>query len=126
MEKVIKRFKNLTLFDKTIIILAVIGALSLLYIFFRKSEFITVTIKVGEEDVRSLPWMVDSGSRTWFKELFYEGMKEKDGLGRVNAEVLEVYSYDTAPSRSDIYLTIKLKTVYSRATNQFTYKGISV
>lgn len=126
MKKIIKRFKKLTLFDKAIVLLVVLGAIFFLYIFFRKSEHITVTVKVGEEDIRSLPWMDGTGSRIWFRELFYEGMTEKDGLGRINAEVINIYSYDISPSKSAIYLTIKLKSIYSRATDQYSYKGTSV
>lgn len=123
MEKITKSLKKMTLFDKAIIFLAILGTLFFVYVFFRKSNYITVVVKVGEEEIRYLPWFAETGSRVWFSELFYEGMKEKDGLGRTNVEVLSVYSYNTTPETKAVYLTLKLKGVFSRAQNQHTYKG---
>lgn len=78
-----------------------------------------MTLKAGEENVT---WKVAT-SRDWFSQLFYEGMKERDGIGRIQAEILNVYSYDTSPDRKALYLTAKLKAVYSKSTQQYTFKG---
>lgn len=123
MKIITKRLKNLTLFDKAIIIIAVLGVILFAYVFFRKATYITATVKVGEEDIRYQPWFTQVGSRVWFSELFYVGMQEKDGLGKVNAEVEKIYSYNASPETKALYLTLKLKAVYSRAQNQYTYKG---
>jgi len=128
MRKIINRIKNLPVFDKILLGLVVLGVIFFAYVFFRKSTYITVVVKVGEDNVAWERW-----SRAWFSQLFYDGMQEKDGLGRVNAEVLAVSSYDTLPLPYDtlhikkaVYLTIKLKSVYSRASDQYTYKGLPV
>lgn len=118
--------KNLTFFDKLIITLAVLGIIFFAYIFFRKSSYLTVTIKVGEENILYGPWLANIGTRVWFNQLFYEGMTEVDGIGRTKAEVLYIHSYDKLPSRKAVYMTIKLKVVYNRASNQFTFKGNKV
>lgn len=121
MKNIINKIKNLTVFDKILIGSIVIAVIFFAYTFFRKSTYITITVKVGED---SVSW--ERSSRAWFSQLFYEGMKEKDGLGRVNAEVLGVRSYDTTYSRKAVYLTTKLKVVYSRSSNQYNYKGLAV
>src|SRR3990172_5929258 len=121
MKNLKKRLKDLGLFDKILIGLVVFLVLFFAYAFFRKTTFITITAKVGEEDVVWEHW-----SRAWFSQLFYEGMKEKDGLGKVNAEVLGVHSYYTYPPKEAVYLTIRLKAVYSRSSTQYTYKGLPV
>ncbi len=128
MKKIIKKLKDLTLFDKILIGLAILVVVFVGYGIFRKSTYITVTLKVGEENVVWERW-----SRAWFSQLFYPGMKEKDGLGRVNAEVVSIHSYDALPLASDlyhvkkaVYLKTRIKAVYSRSSNQYTYKGLPV
>ena len=120
MKKVRAAFNKLTLFDKALIIIAILGFAFFAYVFFRKATYISATIKVGEDDIR----LVGADSRVWFAQLFREGMKETDGLGRVGAEVISIYSYDTLPSRKAVYLTTNLRAVYNRASNQYTFKGV--
>jgi len=123
MRWLIRKYNTLGVFDKVLVLIAVFVISFLGYVFFRKSEFVTVTIKVGEENVHYEPWMVDTGTRAWFAQLFSQGMEETDGLGRVMAEVLSVRSYDTQPSRKAVYVTTKLNTVFSKSSNQYTFKG---
>lgn len=113
------RFKRLTLFDRVLIALAVLGTAFLAYFFFRKSTYVTATIKVSEENVNWGP----TYTRSWFSQLFYEGMKEQDGLGRIMSEVVSIRSYDTGSAIKAVYLTTRLRAVYSRASNQHTFKG---
>jgi len=123
MKKVRAAFNKLTLFDKALIIIAILGFAFFAYVFFRKATYISATIKVGEENILYQPWTTETGTRTWFSQLFYKGMKEADGLGRTMAEVVSIRSYDTAPSRKIVYLTLKVKAVYNRASNQNIFKG---
>lgn len=116
------KLKNLTFFDKLLIALGILGVIFFAYIFFRKSAYLTVTIKVGTDNVL----YESAGIQTWFGQLFYVGMTEKDGLGTTRAQVLKVYSYDTSPSRKAVYLTTKIKAMYNRASDQYTYKGYPV
>ena len=89
------------------------------FLFFRKATYLTVTVKVGSDSIFS-PGGVPT---PWFNQYFYTGMSEKDGFGRKTAEVLYMRSYDTSSSIKAVYLTVKLNTVYSRGSNQYTYKG---
>lgn len=123
MKKFKTKLKNLSLFDRILIAFAILGVAFFAYVFFRKSSYITVTIKVSEESIFYEPWRVETGTKTWVSQLFYQGMKEQDGLSRTTAEVLSIKSYDTLPSRKAVYLTLKIKSVYSRASNQYTFKG---
>lgn len=120
MKKFKDKIKNLSLFDILLISSIILGATIFAYIFFRKASYIKITIKVSEDSIVYGP---NLGTRTWFSQMFYQGMKEKDGLGGITAEVTEIRSYDTSPTHKDIYLFFKLKTVYNRASNQYTYKG---
>lgn len=122
MKSIIRRIKKLTLFDKIIIVGFILAAVFFSYIFFRKSTYLTVTIKVSQENI-VYPYL---GVPDWFSQLFYDGMREKDGLGRTRAEVIKILSYDSSSSRKAIYLTTKLNVIYNRGSNQYTYKGYPV
>lgn len=131
MFKKIKNFiKKLTLFDRILIGLAVLGVFLFAYIFFRKSSNITVTLKVGQDSIFYSAWAPQSfdtsGMTPSLQRLFHKGMREKDGLGRVSAEVLDVNSYYLISTRVSLYLKAKLRVVYSRANNQYSYKGTPV
>jgi len=125
-----KMIKNLKFFDRILIGLSLLAVFIFAVIFFRRSSYITAVVKIGEGSVFYPSWSTArndfSGTQKWFAESFYEGQTEKDGLGKIRAEVLNVYSYDKTPTRKTVYLTVKLKVVYSRASNTYTYKGTPV
>lgn len=123
IKKVIKKLK---FFDWILIGLGLLAMLIFAVVFFRRSSYKIVTIEVGQESVLAWAEWNTSGSKVWFSELFHKGMKEKDGLGKVKAELLDIFSYEKVPDRITVYLTTKLKVVYNRASNIYTYKGNSV
>lgn len=119
MKNIIRRLRHFSLFDGIIIILVICGILAFAYTFFRKATYITVTLKVGANNV---VWNGGSSS-DWFSYTLKKGMTQKDGFGRITAEVLTARNYQIDDQRSTEYITVKLKTVYSRATNQYTFQG---
>lgn len=122
--------KKLTLFDKILILAALFGVFAFAIIFFRKSSYLTVTLRVGQESIYYSYWAPNSadtsGISSSIDKFFYKGMSEKDGFGRVMAEVLDINSYKLVSSRSTLFLKTKLKTTYSRSNNQYSYKGTPV
>lgn len=127
MKNIKDKLAKLTLADAAaiLVVIAIIAALA--YLFFRKSTLVTVTIKVNEDNIAFNSWDAgNKGTRSWFAQMFYPGMKEKDGLGKATAEVLGLRSYDTSPARKAVYLNVRLRTVYNRASNQNYYKGKAV
>lgn len=131
MLKKIKHFiKKLTLFDKLLAGLVIVGVVIFAYIFFRKSSYITVTLKVGQDSIfysiYAPKTLTNTGTAPSLEEIFYKGMKEKDGIGRTTAEVLDTNSYYLQPDRVSIYLKAKLAVVYNRSNNQYLYKGAPV
>jgi hypothetical protein len=119
MNGVLRRLKNLTLFDYIVGGLFLLGVIIFAVIFFRKPTYISVTVKVGEEDI---VWP-RTGIRDWYSQLFYPGMNEKDSLGKIQAEVTEISTFDTVPGKKALYLTLRLRAVYEKASNQYTFKG---
>ena len=123
MNRIKKQLSNLALFDKVILLVILFGIIFFAYFFFRKQEFVSATVKVGDDSIRYEPWVMETVTKTWFEQLFKSGMKETDGLGRSMAEIVNVYSYDTNPARKAVYLNLNLRAVYSRSSGQYTFKG---
>lgn len=119
MERIKKKLSKLTVFDFILITTFSLGIIFFAYIFFRKPVFVTITVKVGEDNII----YPSGGVRDWFSQLFYTGMGERDGLGKLQAEIIEILSYDTAPNKKDVYLKLKLRSVYTKSSSQYSYKG---
>lgn len=112
-------FRKLTILELVIILFFIIGVSLFAFLFFRRSEYKIVIVKVGSN---SIYW--DGGAtKSWFSQFFYPGMKESDGFGRHIAEVLDIRLYNTSKRMQSVYLTVKLKVVYNRSSNQYSFKG---
>jgi hypothetical protein len=118
--------RKLTLFDKLIILIAIFAVVFLGYTLFRKQSVINVTVKLYQDTIQSSVWMNDYGARQWSSNYFYPGMSERDSVNRMMAEVKSVYSYDVDANNKAIFLNLALKTTYTKATNQHTYRGSPV
>src|SRR3989338_85108 len=120
----LKQFKNLRvgLFEILILIFFILIVTSLYFFLFRTKKELTIVVKTFED---SIVW---PGQRSviWFNKIFYKGMKEKDALGRTSAEVINIRKYDDRQDNATIYLTLKLRTVYTPGTKLHTYKGKTV
>lgn len=118
-----KYFKNiynrLTLFDFILVLIFILSIIFFAVVSYRKTDFVIVTVKVGDDDIRqSIP-----GVKDWFSQLFYVGMRDIDGLGKPQAEVIDILSYDYSPNQKALYLTLKLRALYTQKTNKYTFKG---
>ena len=125
--------KRLHVFDWILIGLTVLTIIVFAFLFFRKSIYIVATVKVGEESVAYSSWLTGSpywndtsGTKMWFADILRVGQAEKDGLGNVKAEILDIYSYDKTQTRKTVYLTLRLNAVYNKASDSYTYKGVPV
>ena len=123
MERFKKNLLKLTLFDKILILITVLGVAFFGYYFFRKPNYKNAVVKVSEDSVLYAPWKKDSGVSSWFEQYFQVGMREVNGLGQTTAEIENISSYDTGPTRKDLYLNVKLNSVFNRATGIYTFKG---
>ena len=122
MKLFLKKIRKLKIFDWLLILIFLILAIGFFAFFFRQSKQLTVRLKITEKNVL----YTSSTPPSWFVYLFKSGMSEKDGFGRINAEVLDVYFYDTAPAHKAVYLTLSLKTTYNGRSQEYKYKGNSV
>lgn len=117
-------FGKLSIFDQLLIAVGILGVIVFAYIFLRQATYLTVTLKVGHEDVYYS--IYSQGIPTWFENYYFKGMTEKNGLGNVQAEVLDINSFHERPQTMTVYLKTKLKVTYNRASDTYTYKGTPV
>jgi hypothetical protein len=91
----------------------------LIFVLFRKNTYITVTVKVGDDNIL----YASPGIKPWISQLFQKGMVEKEGLGKTAAEVLDVWTYRKYAQTDSVYLTVKLLSTYNRSSGQYVYRG---
>lgn len=122
--KFIQLVRGLTVFDVFVwVAILAAGAFGLL-VLFRQGATMTITVKVNDESVTFQSWRyLGEGTRPWFAHLFRVGQKEKDGTGRSVAEIIGVRSFDTSPPKKVVYLDVRLKALYNRASGQNTFRG---
>jgi len=128
--KILKTFK-IGFFEIVIVFFFFLLASSLYFFLFRTKKDVIVVTKVYEDNIvwdgRKTSW--ESGaavSTVWLSDLFHKGMKEKDAIGKASAEILNVRKYDNRPDSPTVYLTLRLKAVYSPGAKIYTYKGKNV
>ncbi len=118
----IRFLKKIKLFDLFLIFIFIASVVSLYFLLFRTKKELTIVVKAFED---SVSWP-DQRSSVWFNKLFYPRMKEKDTFGNTVAEIIKVRKYDNRPDQDTVYLTLKIKTVYSPGSRTNTYKGKNV
>lgn len=119
MIKIISKIRSFSLLD----IIIGTGFLTiifiLLFVLFRKNTYITVVVKVGDDNIL----YASPGIKPWISQLFQEGMVEKEGLGRTAAEILDVWTYRKSAQTDSVYLTVKLLATYNKSSGQYVYRG---
>lgn len=119
MMKKFEFYKKLHLVDYLLLSIFFFLAIAFLIFFFRSGEYVKVTVKVTDKNVL----YSQSTPPSWFVYLFKKGMKTKDGLGRTNAEIMDVYYYDSDLDQKAVYLTLSLRAVLNNRTGQYKYEG---
>lgn len=117
------KLKKLDLFDKTVIGLLIAGALFGVIILFRKSQFLDVVIRIDQEQVAYSTWNDQVGTKPWYASNIKIGQTEKDGLGKMRAEILNIKIYDVSAKNQALYIKAKIKSTYTKASNTYNFKG---
>lgn len=121
-----KRILRLKPLDWLLVGFALICISIFAVIFFRKSSYIVATISVGEDSAVYGLWVNDVGPKYWFSNSFYKGQTEKNGLGNIQAKILDVYLYDVTSTHAKVYLNTQLRVIYNKASDTYTYNGMPV
>jgi hypothetical protein len=109
-------------FSDILTISVFIGILCIAAAFFlRKSEYVYITLFISQEEIYS---PVNKPS-AWYLDALKPGLSEKDLLGRELITISDVYRYNatTPVKNNDIYVTLKIRSVYNKRTKQYSYNG---
>jgi hypothetical protein len=109
LKNIFKKFEELKLFDFLLIFFIMFILISGVLVLSRNQQWITIVLKIYREE--------------WFTSLLHPGMKEKNILGQTMAEITKINIYPSPDQKKIIHLTIKLKTIFSKANQKYTYKG---
>jgi hypothetical protein len=109
LKNIFKKFEELKFFDFLLIFFIMFILISALLVLSRNQQWITIVLKIHREE--------------WFTNLLHPGMKEKNILGQTMAEITKINIYPSPDKKKIIHLTIKLKTIFSKANQKYTYKG---
>ena len=112
-------FKSLTWFDfMTFGILSLI-ILSASLFFYRKGEFVTIRVKVTDQNVL-YAW---NNPQNWYANRFQVGYIEKNTLGEVISEIIGVDSFNVESKNKAVYLDLRVKAVYDSRTKLYSARG---
>jgi len=122
MKKTKNFFKNLTWFDYSMLFI-VFTLFSISFIFFyRKGEQITIRVKVTDQEIL----YAENYPQNWFANRFKVGDVEKDALGRVVSEVVNVETFSIDNKRKAVYLDLAVKATYDSRSKLYSTKGKSL
>lgn len=115
-QKLLKRFHFFDLIGLTLFfsILAVAA-----FFFLRKADYVTLTLRVSESDSLDI-WSMPP---LWYTSYLKPGLTSTDMLGRPTIEVVDVYQYLSRESSSLTYVQLKVRAVYNKRTNEYSYNG---
>lgn len=120
LQKILLRLKNLTWIDVAGICIF-LGILTVAFFFFlRKSEYAYITLRVSQTD--TLNTYTDMPA-TWYIAKIQPGLKETDGLGQENVLVQRVRRFKSNDLNQDMYVDLKVKSVFNARTGQYSYNG---
>jgi hypothetical protein len=87
----------------------------------RRSEDVIITVRLLNSN--SAPALYNF-PRQLFIENLKKGLKEKSQLGDTIVEVLDVNRYPSSDVNQDVFVNLKLRSIYNRQTGQYSYDNL--
>lgn len=117
---IVKRIKKLSWLDVAGVAIFFFILTSSAFFLLRQGSEVIVTMRLLE---RNAPDFTFNLPRHYYIENLHSGMMETDELGRNALEILEVQRYPTGEIYQDVYVTLKVKTVFNKRTGQHSFNG---
>jgi len=117
-----KRVSTLSLTELFIIASVVTLTVFTVKYFGLKKEWRTIRVEIINKN-----W-VDNynpyGYRTpfWISDKLKIGQKELDKSGKMIAQIVQIENYERGSEEANVYLTVKVKTIYQKRQNRYLYK----
>lgn len=119
MHKVTRWVKNIHWFDAAIVATVVVVLVSFFLFFYRRAEYITIKVKVTDQEVLT----AFNEPRNYYAWQFHVGDVERDVIGRVITEITDVESFSIDPERQAVYLTLRVRATYDTRTRTYSARG---
>lgn len=91
-----------------------------LFFFLRRTEYITVRLRVTQSDGLEL-WNMPP---LWYANVLKPGMEDTDFFGRSIIKIDRVIPGFPEDNEQKTYIDLRVQALYSRQTKQYTYNGI--
>jgi hypothetical protein len=111
--------KKITPFDIGVGSIIVIVGIVFFLFFYRKATFITIQVKVTDQDVL----YQQTDPTTWYADRFTVGDQELDTLGRPITEITGVNTIPLDSKHHAVYLTLKVRALYDTRTKLYSTHG---
>ncbi len=118
----LKKVKEASIIDLLGIFLVVFLVGSAYFFFSRKTEYLEVTIKLLNYDGPEYTFGQNK-PRALYVEKIKPGKKQIDGIGRSLSEIVDVYEYSSPTVLNDVYVTLKLRALKNKVSNQYIFDG---
>lgn len=119
MKKILKKFSKIHWFDILIVIVVLAVLLSFFFFFYRRAEYITIQVKVTDQEVMTA-MAVPKNTYAW---QFHVGDLERDVIGRVVTEITDIESFPVSPIHRVVYLTMRVRATYDTRTKTYSTRG---
>lgn len=119
MKKIRTFLTKVSVFDFIFFALVVVLSLSLFLFFKRSVDTVTIRVKVTDHDVL----YAKNDPYNWYATRIEVGDTEKDSLGRVISEIVNVESFNTSAVHKVVYVDIKTRAVYDKRRNIYSARG---
>ena len=118
----LKKARTLSSLDFLGVFLIVFLMGSAYFFLSRKVDYVDLTVRLLDYDGPEYS-LGQNRPRAWYVEQVIPGKKQTDGLGRSLVEVIDVYQYSGPSVFHDVYVTLRLRAVKNRITDQYIFNG---
>ena len=113
------KYLKLSFFDAFVLLVLCSLALVFFFFFYRKSEYIEITVKVTSQDIL----FAHARPSFYYSEHFTVGDVELDNLGRAISEITHVEYFPAYKDSNIVYVTLRVKATYDTRTKQYSSRG---
>lgn len=119
MKNILNKLPKLHWVDIFIFLVVFAVLISFFFFFYRKASYITIRVKVTNQEVLT----AFAEPRNNYAWRFRKGDIERDVLGRVVTEIVNVESYSVSPENKVVYLDLNVKATYDSRTKMYAARG---
>lgn len=124
MKNIIHLIKTKKTFKLNFFALFLVGFLTVLtyLLLSRKTTYLDITVRLYNQDIPEYN-LGSNAPYVWYIEKIIPGKAVKNLLGEKMVEIVDTFSYPTSYINNEVYVTLRVKAVQNKVTEQYTYEG---